>query len=469
MTLKLCPFMFRALAVLAFVGHTAIYGSSLSALAQAGDTPAPAENAHAVAYPLMVSANRRYLVDQNGIPFLIAGDSPQALIGNVSLQDAEAYIKNRAGYGVNALWINIICNQGTACDPSGATYDGIVPFTIPGDLSTPNPEYFTRADKMIALAAEAGIVVFLDPIETAGWLPVLRSNGKAKARAYGKFLGNRYKNSPNLVWLHGNDFQSWRNASDDALVRVVREGIRSIDNVHMATVELDFPSSGSLDDPTWTALIDLDAAYTYLPAYAQVLTEYNRPNHMPIFLIETHYEFEKHGGTDGIHISNLRRQAYWTMLSGATGQFYGSAFTWRFPSGWHTELDTQGIREFSYMSHLFAHRKWYDLVPDQDHQVLTAGYGKFSKKRHLERNQYVTAARTLDGRLFMAYIPGGGKIAVDVTKLANNMTARWYDPTSGTYRAASAEPLVNNKTDEFRPPGANSSGDSDWVLVLEST
>jgi hypothetical protein len=28
------------------------------------------------AYPLKVSANRRYLVDQNNIPFVIAGDVP---------------------------------------------------------------------------------------------------------------------------------------------------------------------------------------------------------------------------------------------------------------------------------------------------------------------------------------------------------------------------------------------------------
>jgi hypothetical protein len=40
-------------------------------------------------YPLRKSANGRYLVDQKGVPFLIAGDSPQALMVNFSEAEAE--------------------------------------------------------------------------------------------------------------------------------------------------------------------------------------------------------------------------------------------------------------------------------------------------------------------------------------------------------------------------------------------
>jgi hypothetical protein len=34
--------------------------------------------------PLKSSANNRYLIDQNGTPFLIMGDSPQSMVGNLS-------------------------------------------------------------------------------------------------------------------------------------------------------------------------------------------------------------------------------------------------------------------------------------------------------------------------------------------------------------------------------------------------
>jgi hypothetical protein len=73
--------------------------------------------------------------------------------------------------------------------------------------------YFQRVDHMLSIAAAHGITVFLDPAETGGWLSVLRSNSITKDGAYGRFLGNRflgnrYKSFPNIVWMNGNDFQT---------------------------------------------------------------------------------------------------------------------------------------------------------------------------------------------------------------------------------------------------------------------
>ena len=249
--------------------------------------------AHSFVYPLKVSRNRRYLVDQRNVPFLIVGDSPQAMIGNLSVNDAAAYIANRKAAGFNALLVDLLCAKYTGCRDDGTTFDGIKPFTTPGDLSTPNPAYFARADAIIQLAAKAGMVVFLDPIETGGWLSVLRANGIAKDRAYGRFLGTRYKRFGNIVWFNGNDFQTWRNASDDAVVLAVAKGIQSVDHAHIQTVELDYLKSGSLDDARWRSVIKLDAAYTYYPTYAEVLQEYNRTQFLPVFMVEAGYEFEQ--------------------------------------------------------------------------------------------------------------------------------------------------------------------------------
>jgi hypothetical protein len=225
---------------------------------------------HRFVYPLKASSNGRYLVDQRNVPFLIVGDSPQAMIGNLSVKDAATYIANRKAAGFNALWVNLLCAKYTGCRDDGTTFDGIKPFRTPGDLSTPNPAYFAQADAMIRLAAKAGIVVFLDPIETGGWLGVLRKNGLAKDRGYGRFLGKRYRRFGNIIWMSGNDFQTWRNASDDALVLAVAKGIRSADRAHLQTLELNYLSSGSRDDARWRSMLNLSAAYTYFPTYAQV-------------------------------------------------------------------------------------------------------------------------------------------------------------------------------------------------------
>ncbi len=102
------------------------------------------------------------------MPFLIIGDSPQAMIGNLSVKDDAFYIANRQAAGFNALWVNLLCAKYTGCRGDGTTFDGIRPFTSPGDSLYTEPAYFARVDAMIRLARKRGWFVFLDPIETGG-------------------------------------------------------------------------------------------------------------------------------------------------------------------------------------------------------------------------------------------------------------------------------------------------------------
>src|SRR5262245_12420596 len=244
---------------------------------------APAETttpkkATSASYPRGISANRRYLVDQHNRPFLLVGDSPQALTVNVSVADADRFLANRRAAGFNAAWVNLLCNGGTGGRKDGTTYDGIAPFTTPEDLSAPNEAFFARVDTMVRLAQKHGITLFLDPIETIGFLGVLHKNGLAKATAYGRFLGRRYGAFPNIVWFNGNDFVSWRNRSDTALVQAVARGIRSEAPNQLQTVELWETKrvvASSLNDPSWRPLIQLNAVYTYDPTYAELLRQYN--------------------------------------------------------------------------------------------------------------------------------------------------------------------------------------------------
>jgi hypothetical protein len=424
---------------------------------------------------------------------MIVGDSPHSLIGRMSKSDAEFYMANRQRYGINALWVELLCNDKTACNPNGTTFDGIAPFTTPSDISTPNPAYFQRVDDMLQIAAAHGITFLLDAVETSGWLATFKANGPEKAAAFGRYLGNRYKDVPNIIWMYGNDFQTWADPHDDAVVLAVAAGIRSADPNHIHTTELNYLVSGSLDDARWDSIVDLDGVYTYYPTYAQVLKEYNRPNFRPVFMEEANYEFEHNANTDGGSLANLRHQEYWTMLSGATGQLYGSAFTWRLPSswfsewrlrlfawrsslsarhllGWRSNLDTPGVIQLSYMKNLFAPRKWYDLAPDQEHAVVTDGYGMpvTSGSGSVATDTYLTAARTPDGALVIAYMPTTRTITIDMSKLAGAAAARWYDPTTGEYITVGGSPFANAGMRQFTPPCKNHDGDGDWVLVLET-
>jgi hypothetical protein len=417
------------------------------------------------AFPLHVDPTNRYLMDSNNAPFMMVGDSPQALIGNLSEQLADVFMANREKYGINALWVNLLCDSYTACNSDGTTFDGIVPFTTPGDLSTPNPAYFDRAAKMIALAAKHHQVVLLDPAETGGWLSVLESNGAAKSRAYGKFLGKRFKDMPNIIWLNGNDFQNWSDPAADAVVSAVAKGIRATDPDHLQTIELNYYVSDSLDDPTWRGIAGLDAVYTYRPTYAKEQSAYARAQFKPTFLVESNYEFEQNGGTDGGSPANLRHQEYWTMLSGTTGQLYASHYTWTLQGDWRHNLNTPGAKQLRLMRQAFEFKAWYELVPDLDGKVLVNGRGHHSNTDSIDTDTYATAASTPDGRLVMAYMPNSRTFTIRMSKLSGRVTAKWYDPTNGAYTKIGSG-LRNSGTRDFTPPGTNSAGDGDWLLVL---
>jgi hypothetical protein len=414
-----------------------------------------------------MSANHRYLVDQRGTPFLMVGDSPQDMIGKLSLSDADLFLTNREAAGFNAVWIHVVCNSALFCPANGSTYDGIPPFTVQGDLSTPNPAYFNKVDQVLRLAATHGMVVLLDPLETAGWLPVFRSNGAAKCYNYGAYLGNRYKNFPNIIWMSGNDFQNWQNTPDDQLVVSLAQGIKNNDPNHIHTVELNYLVSGSLDDNNWRPHVSLDAAYTYYPTYDRVLFEYNRAN-MPVFMVEANYEFDRNTRDTGSP-PVLRRQEYWTLLSGATGQLYGNHYTWQFANGWKTNIDTPGSAQMAHAAKLLQNKQWYNLVPDQNHQVVTGGLGTYSSSATIAGNDYLTAASTPDGSLAIAYMPTRRTVTVDMTKFSGNVQASWYDPTTGAYAVIAGSPFANTGSRQFTPSGNNSAGDGDWVLVMHTT
>ena len=66
---------------------------------------------------------------------------------------------------------------------------------------------------------------------------------------------------------------------------------------------------------------------------------------------------------------------------------------------------------------------------------MKSGYGTFAAGGTLNENDYVTAARTPDGKLAIAYVPETRTITVDMRKLSGRVSARWYDPTNGTSAA----------------------------------
>lgn len=425
-------------------------------------------------YPLKASSSRRYLVDQTNTPVFLMGDSPHALIGNLSEADAATYFADRAAHGFNAAWIELLCDAYVGCNADGSTLDGLIPFTTPDVMSTPNPAYFQRVDDMLSLAAQNGITVLLDALDTGGWLAQLEAdNSTTDAFNYGAYLGNRYKNTHNLVWIVGNDFQTWNSSSsDNSFVAAIMQGIASADPNHLQTTELNYNVSGSLDDSLLVPYTTMAGSYTYYPVYQETLAEYDSTTAtVPVDLEESYYE----GGTYGnltpqtATQAMLRSIAYEEMLSGGlAGYMYGSVY-FDFHSGWQTGIDSPGATYLGYWKSFFSALNWYNLVPDQNNTVVVSGYGTYTgNSGNIQTDNYVVTAATSDGSLIVSYCPQPSTIVVDMTKMRGPATAQWYDPTRGTFQTISGSPLANVGTQSFTTPGSNSAGDNDWVLVLRN-
>jgi hypothetical protein len=291
-----------------------------------------------------------------------------------------------------------------------------------------------------------------------------------KAYNYGVYLGNRYRGFANIVWQSGNDFQNWNSSpSDNNLVHQVMLGIASTDPIHLQTIELNYDFSYSNQNTTLSDVLTMDTCYTYFETYDCFVQAYVSTPVLPLFLTEANYEYENNTGQlpgpAGPYV--LREQAYWMLTSGGAGQLYGNHYTWLFPPGWQLFLASPGAREIKYINGLFSTLPWQKLVPDTEHQVVTAGYGTYNGgNENLTTATYCTTA-WVPGSYALTYCPQATTLTVNLAEFVGLTRARWYDPSNGTFMRISGSPFHNSGSHEFTTPGKNHDGDPDWVLDLD--
>ncbi|MEJ7616266.1 MAG: glycoside hydrolase family 140 protein [Pyrinomonadaceae bacterium] len=403
-------------------------------------------------FPLKVSANKRYLVDQREQPFLYHADTAWRMAFRLRPIEVEQYLEHRQAQGFNTVHLHAINKE----KEGTANVHGDQPFDPPGDITRPHEPYWKNLDQVVRAATGRGFLVVISAswfgYNGSGWRKDLTPEA---TRSYGRFLGNRYREFKNIMWIQGGD----NNPGDKAeAAQALAEGIRETSPHQLQTFHAgpEHPSAEFFHQASW---LDINLAYTYEPAYRQISAEYNRRARLrPIVLGETGYEGEANTGFPWTPYL-VRRQAYWALLSGAAGHAYGSATIWHFGKDWQDALDKPGTRQMAHIKTLFAARPWHKLVPDQKHAALTAGYEAGAT--------YASAARTDDGRLILAYLPTSRAVTINLSKLSGPTMARWYDPTDGRFHPIEGSPFANQGSKQFTPPEANSAGEHDFILVLE--
>jgi hypothetical protein len=425
------------------------------------------------------SGTASYLVDASNRPILLRGDTIWGLPvmagaagGAVTYQtDIDAYTSTRAAQGFNAMYIAAISTTNytnSATNVNGNTWDGVAPF-VGGNPGSLNDTYWQRVDYILASAQAQGITVLFNLLPTyadsnAGG-PM---NGKTNAdfTNYGTALGNRYKSRANLVWFLGDDyFDNNNTAYGNAVAAIKATGdthLFAYENYPESTSRKDMFNSATLTGGTANA--DFNFVYSYNTGYQGVEDAWKEASPIPVI----------HG--DGIYdtdsVPNLHRNLiWWYLTSGARGVIYGREAIWPWPTTALAALTTNSVDNtlLGTVFNLFASwTGWHLLVPDTNSALVTAGRGTHSSEftsgggggQYASGNVYVSASKSADSSLAVAYLPTTATITVNTALLGAGFTANWVDPFNGTLTAAGAGP-------NFTAPGTNSGSQSDWVLLFQ--
>lgn len=457
------------------------YSYTVSAFDAAGNESAQSAAANGTtqalpAQPFLTgaSSNGRYLVDQNGNPFLINGDSDWNLAWALNSSDQQTFLADRAADGFNTVLTDLVGNNSMSGHTNGANYNGDLPFT--GSNFTPNSAYWSKIDTFFQLAKQNGISVFADPIDFYATENgnVFQNMTNAQALAYGQFLTNRYPASqyPGIVWILGNDYggDGIGTGCCGSTFTPYQSLLTGLGTSRLTTAELGFYETVSSDGLTIGQQVTLNSAYDYHPSYSAVLHGYAAKDE-PVYFLEGAYE----NATTGFPSSplDLRKQLGWSMTSGASGSFYGNDSLWEFGSGWQNLLDSNDALQRKAFNAAFSGINWWTLQPDTASQLVTSGRNTQYTARDAGSTtpftndstygNYVTAAYSSDGTLGVIYNPDTTKsnITVSGSVLGANPTITAVDPTNGarTNLGWTTTPTM----------GANAGGDHDWLFIINAS
>lgn len=419
-----------------------------------------------------ISPNHRYLL-RDGKPFFWMGDTGWELFHRLDRQQADQYLKRRAQQGFTVI-------QAVAL----AEFDGLHTPNAYGDLpltgddpSRPNEAYFQHVDYVVDKAAEYGLTIaFLptwgDKIEKKwGEGPLVFT--VTNVRAYGQWLGRRYKNRKNIIWILGGD-RNPANEQQKAIWRAMAAGIREGVGAAAAPVMSYHPQpneqgSGEFfyDDDWFSFNMFQNGHCRDMPLYDRIQGSYNRKPAKPVIDGECLYEDHpvcfnaKDLGVSSAY--DIRKYAYLDLFAGAFGHTYGCHDIWQFYSParpgingphvyWQEALELPGARQMRFVRRLMESHPLTDRVPDQS--LIVEG--------DMDPARRIQATRGIDYGYI--YSSEGLPFTVNLEKIAGNtLHAYWFDPRNGESKEIGK--IDNKGSRKFTPP--SSGYGQDWILVVD--
>ena len=288
------------------------------------------------------------------------------------------------------------------------------------------------------------------------------------AYRYGKWLGERYMNMPNLIWVIGGDRSG--GGKNLSIWNALATGIKSIDQNHLMTYHPQGEHSSSywFHDAPWLDFNMCQSGHAQqdFAIYQRILLpDLNRKPHKPCMDGEPRYEnipinFKKENGRFGE--DDVRHTLYQSMFSGACGYTYGCNDIWQmFDTGreskcdadtpWHQAMDKQGAWDLIHFRRLWEK---FDFTQGKSQQSI---FGNAS----LEKTNYPVAFGNKD--YILVYLPQGGKRTIYLPPMSSpKQTLKWMNPRNGQttfYQYTTTDTISISSPTEGKG--------NDWVLIIE--
>ena len=434
---------------------------------------------------LRISENRRFIVKEDGSPFFYLGDTAWELFHRLNREEAERYLKDRAAKGFTVIQAVALAELDGLNDPNPYGHRPL----INNDPAQPDVkdgatnDYWDHVDHIVKQADSLGLYIGLLPTWGDKWnkkwgVGPEVFNGQ-NAEAYGEWLGRRYKDASNIIWILGGD-RPIENDTHKEIIRQMARGIRRGDGgSHLMTLH----PPGGQGSSTWFHTDDWLSfnmrqnghVTEFNPRYEVTRADYDRTPTKPVMDGEPIYEDHpisfKAKELGHSVASDVRRALYWNLFTGAFGHTYGHHSVWqmwqpgRKPINnpllpWHEAINQPAAGQMQYGRRLIDSRPFLTRIPD-DSVIVPADPPSSVPGAGLKR---FVATRDAEGSYAFVYAPTGRGFKVRMDKIAGGkVKAWWFNPRTGEATLIGEFPNTGER--EFVPPTKGE--DLDWVLVLD--
>jgi hypothetical protein len=424
---------------------------------------------------LSVAPGNRYLQTADGKPFFWLGDTAWELFHRLTREEADKYLQSRAANGFTVIQAVVLAEMDGLHDPNAY---GEVPLEN-DDPAKPREAYFRHVDYIIDRASELGLYIGLlptwgDKVFKDRWGVGPEIFNTDNARAYGKWIGSRYANRKNIIWILGGD-RIPRNESDIQIWRSMANGIVEGVGGHDKALMTFHPQPNELNDAGSAKYYHNDEWLDFNMfqtghcrennVWDRIQVAYNLSPLKPVVDGETLYEDHpvcfnaKDLGTSSAY--DIRKHAYLDVFAGAFGHTYGCHDIWQFYAPhrepvngphfpWYIAIELPGAMQMKFLRQLMESRPVFDRVPDQS--LIEDAGGNSDRVQATRGKDYI-----------FVYSAQGRGFKLNPEKISGKeFVAMWYNPKNGEVKDAGK---YSKKMREFVPP--TSGYGNDWVLIID--